>query len=181
MVGRGVDVAALAAADLTYPEHGATAGAALPAGYHHVERRFPLGSGRAVFNAAVDAVLGWRMHTGAGLTLLAAPPVAEVGAVVVLRFGPPVVGLLVPCRVVATVDEPGRRGFAYGTLPGHPERGEELFLVEHGADGAVDLRIRAFFRAATRLARAGGPVTLAVQSYVTGRYARALRRLVRAR
>ena len=27
------------------------------------------------------------------------------------------------CRIVAVVDEPDRYGFAYGTLPGHTERG----------------------------------------------------------
>jgi uncharacterized protein (UPF0548 family) len=31
----------------------------------------------------------------------------------------------VPCRVVYVVDEPRRAGFAYGTLPGHPEIGGE--------------------------------------------------------
>ena len=39
-----------------------------------------------------------------------------------------------PCRVVYVVDEPDRRGFAYGTLPGHPESGEELFLVRYDPD-----------------------------------------------
>ena len=29
-----------------------------------------------------------------------------------------------PCRVVYVVDGPGQFSFAYGTLPGHPERGE---------------------------------------------------------
>ena len=36
----------------------------------------------------------------------------------------------IPARVVYVVDEPARRGFAYGTLHGHPESGEEAFLVE---------------------------------------------------
>jgi uncharacterized protein (UPF0548 family) len=41
------------------------------------------------------------------------------------------------------VDEPGRRGFAYGTLPGRPETGEEAFVVEKTNDD-VYLVIRAF-------------------------------------
>jgi uncharacterized protein (UPF0548 family) len=35
------------------------------------------------------------------------------------------------------IDEPRRFGFAYGTLPGHVEAGEERFLVEWLADDAV--------------------------------------------
>lgn len=37
--------------------------------------------------------------------------------------------LRAPCRVVYTVTESRRRGFAYGTLPGHPECGEEAFVI----------------------------------------------------
>ncbi|HEV8560641.1 MAG TPA: DUF1990 family protein [Actinophytocola sp.] len=42
-----------------------------------------------------------------------------------------------PGRVVHVVEEEHRRGFAYGTLPGHPECGEEAFLLERHADGTV--------------------------------------------
>src|SRR3712207_7231330 len=59
-------------------------------------------------------------------------------------------------RVVYTVEEPDRAGFAYGTLPGHPERGEELFLLDRAPDGQLRLTISAFSRPATWLARAGG-------------------------
>ncbi len=31
-----------------------------------------------------------------------------------------------PCRVVYEVERPDARGFAYGTLPGHPATGEEV-------------------------------------------------------
>ena len=40
-------------------------------------------------------------------------------------------------RVVFVIDEPGRFGFAYGTLPRHVESGEERFLVERDAAGEV--------------------------------------------
>ena len=32
-----------------------------------------------------------------------------------------------PCRVIYVDEDPGRFAFAYGTLPGHPERGEVAF------------------------------------------------------
>ena len=52
---------------------------------------------------------------------------ARPGERVVSRIAP---GIATPCRVVYVIDEPSRRGFAYGTLPGHPESGEEAFIVE---------------------------------------------------
>jgi uncharacterized protein (UPF0548 family) len=163
--------------ELTYAERGATRGD-LPAGYRHVRRRDRLGTGVATFERASEALLTWQMHRGAGLTVLSAPPRASVDSVVVTRLGPPVVGVVVPCRVVYVVDEPRRRGFAYGTLPGHPATGEESFLVEWDEDDSVALAIRAFSRPATLVARLGGPVTRAVQGWVTGGYVRALRRAV---
>jgi uncharacterized protein (UPF0548 family) len=33
------------------------------------------------------------------------------------------------CRVIYTITAPRRKGFAYGTLPGHPECGEEAFTI----------------------------------------------------
>jgi uncharacterized protein (UPF0548 family) len=163
--------------ELTYPEQGATRDGQLPAGYRLVVRRERLGSGEATFHRAVEALLDWRMHRGAGLAVLSAPPRPAVGEVVVTRLGPPVLGPIAPCRIVYVVDEPRRRGFGYGTLPGHPASGEEAFLVEWADDDGVYLVIRAFSRPATALARLGGPVARWIQDIVTDRYVRALRRL----
>lgn len=75
-----------------------------------------------------------------------------------------------PCRVVRVVDAPRRRGFAYGTLPGHPFRGEELFTVTHANDDRVVAHVVAYSRPATWAARMGGPVTPLMQKVMTGRY-----------
>ena len=80
-----------------------------------------------------------------------------------------------PCRVVYVVDEPDRRGFAYGTLPGHAESGEELFLVRYDpATENVYADVTAFSRHATWWSRLASPVTSLVQQIVTDRYLRAL-------
>jgi uncharacterized protein (UPF0548 family) len=78
------------------------------------------------------------------------------------------------------VDEDRRRGFAYGTLPGHPERGEEAFVVRLTDVDEVRFRIRAFSRPASLLARAGGPLTRLAQQFATGRYVTAMRDLASA-
>jgi uncharacterized protein (UPF0548 family) len=79
--------------------------------------------------------------------------------------------------VVYTITEADRRGFAYGTLPGHPERGEEAFLVTITDGTDVHFRIRAFSRPATLPARLGGPLTRLAQQYATDRYVKAARRI----
>jgi uncharacterized protein (UPF0548 family) len=165
--------------ELTYREQGATRDDPLPAGYRHVQRRERLGDGEATFVRAAEVLFGWQMHRGAGLAVLNAPPQPTVGAAVVTRLGPPVLGMIVPCRIVYVVDEARRRGFAYGTLPGHPESGEEAFVVEWAADDGVYLTIRAFSRPATVLAKLGGPLETLVQTIMTNRYVRALQRLAR--
>ena len=167
---------ALTTADLTYAERGATR-TALPAGYAHLDLTAPVGTGEPAFTRAAAALLGWRMHAGAGLRVAASTPTAEPDAVVVTTLGWRRIGVTAPCRVVYLVDEPDRRGFAYGTLPGHPESGEEAFVVELTPAGEVRLSIRAFSRPATLLARAGGPAGRWVQGWVTRRYVAALRRL----
>jgi uncharacterized protein (UPF0548 family) len=160
----------LAGLGFTYPEVGATAGA-LPEGYHHVRAAAQIGSGRARFEAAADAVLNWGMQRGAGLRVQATTPVAQVGTDVLGRLGP----MSVPCRVVYVVDEPDRRGFAYGTLPGHPESGEELFSVRRDpATEAVYAEVTAFSRPARWWSRLGRPVTQLAQRVVAQRYLRAV-------
>ncbi|AEV85765.1 hypothetical protein ACWT_4743 [Actinoplanes sp. SE50] len=167
----------LGAASLTYREVGATRAESMPEGYGHVTRDVRLGDGPEVFRRAGAALLGWRMHEEAGLTVVHADGRAAAGVNVVLRVGGSLIGLAIPCRVVYAVDEPDRCGFAYGTLPGHPETGEEAFMLAVTGTGEVRFRVRAFSRPASLMARVGGPVTRLVQQYATDRYVTALRRL----
>jgi uncharacterized protein (UPF0548 family) len=80
----------------------------------------------------------------------------------------------IPARVVYVIDEPDRKGFAYGTLPGHPERGEEAFVVERRADDSVWLVIRAFSRPSNVFFWASYPALRIMQAIFTARYERAL-------
>lgn len=152
--------------DLTYPEVGATKGP-LPGGYQHVRLSAVIGHGRARFEEAADAVLHWGMQRGAGVLVDARSEVAAVGAEVTVGFWP----LRAPCRVVYVLAETDRRGFAYGTLPGHPETGEELFAVRYDpTDDSVHAEVTAFSRHATWWSRLGGPVTRLAQKVITRRY-----------
>lgn len=161
----------------TYSEVGATRGS-MPAGYHHLEVRRRLGRGRDDFRRFGEAVLAYRMQRGLGLLADAQTLRAEPGARVTVRLGIGRFGVLAPCRVVYVLDEEDRRGFAYGTLPGHPESGEELFAVEYDrATAAVYGVVTAFSRPAAWYTRLGGPVARAAQRLAAEAYLVTLRRL----
>jgi uncharacterized protein (UPF0548 family) len=167
---------ALASAALTYGESGATRDAVLPAGYGQTHRDISIGHGEAAFESATEALFNWHMHRAAGLTVAASTARAAPGVVAILRAGRRPLSIRMPCRVVYTVDEVNCKGFAYGTLPGHPERGEEAFTIHLHENEDVRVGIRAFSRPTSVLARAGGPMTRMVQEHVTDRYVNALRR-----
>jgi uncharacterized protein (UPF0548 family) len=159
----------LADAGLTYREVGATAGDP-PAGYHQFTRSRLIGHGLQFFAGAGDALRQWQVQLGAGLRVSASSPIAVEGAVLILGLGIGSLRLQAPCRVVYVVDEPRRRGFAYGTLAGHPESGEEAFMIEHHDDDSVSFMVTAFSRPATRLAKIAGPLGAVAQRRITARY-----------
>jgi uncharacterized protein (UPF0548 family) len=127
------------------------------------------------FAAAATLLMTWEMHRRSGLTVESSSPRAAVGEVVRLgvRLGPATV--LAPGRVVSVIDEARRQGFAYGTLPGHPEQGEESFVLSLLDDETVELAVVAFSRPAVWWSRAGAPVSRWVQRRITARYLAALR------
>jgi uncharacterized protein (UPF0548 family) len=165
------ETATLEAAPFTYTEVGATATGA-PPGYHAYSRS------RRVYGidvqAATDRLFTWKIHEAAGLTVATSSAQVADGVVARTSLGIGRLRLQAPCRVVYLIEEPGRTGFAYGTLPGHPESGEQLFLLEQADDGSLTFSITAFSKAATALARAGGPITRWVQDRMASRYLAAL-------
>ncbi|MEU6486037.1 DUF1990 domain-containing protein [Streptomyces sp. NPDC046887] len=163
--------------DLTYPETGATLERPLPAGYHHLHHTAPIGHGREVFQRAGAAVMTWRMHRRTGVRVAADTPRAEPGTRVSVGFGTARRGITAPCAVVWTVDDTTRTGFAYGTLPGHPETGEESFVVDLRPDGSVWFTVTAFSRPGCWYTRLAGPVVPLLQRAYAVQLGRTLRRL----
>ena len=164
--------AGLAHLELTYAEVGATSGT-LPPGYHHLDVRRVVGQGRDWFDVAAARVLTWEVQRRAGLSVETDRAVAlGVRALLRMRVGP--VPVRAPVEVVVVTVEPDRVGFAYGTLAGHPERGEEAFEVVLRADGSVEARIRAFSRPGRWFTRLAGPVGRRLQRATVTRYLAAL-------
>lgn len=166
------------ASDFTFPDVGATARATLPDGYHLLGATRTIGRGRDDFLRAADALAGWEMHRGAGVKIARGTPSATEGLRVELSLGLGPARIVAPCRVVYVIDDDREQGFPYGTLPGHPESGEERFSVtwDGTEDGPVDFHIRAFSRPNTWWTRAVGPLARVAQRAITRRYLSALER-----
>jgi uncharacterized protein (UPF0548 family) len=159
----------------TYDDVGATRQQGFcPPGFHSLHVRTRLGEGHDVFLRAADAVLTWEVHRALGVGIDTGADRAAPGVDVTVTLA----GVIkAPCRVVWTLEEPRRAGWAYGTLPGHPECGEESFLVDRTGDGTVWLTVTAFSRPAKWYAKAGGPATRSLQHAYARRCGSVLRRL----
>lgn len=153
-------LAAQANLPFTYSDVGGTA-TLPPGGYVLDHTRVKLGDGERAFQAAKEALSRWeQFHLG---WIVAAPVETPIRPGEVVAVMGRVLGLwwINACRIVYVVDQPGpisQFGFAYGTLPGHVESGEERFLVEwNHDDNSVWYDILAFSKPNHILARLGYP------------------------
>ncbi|WP_405804475.1 DUF1990 domain-containing protein [Streptomyces sp. NBC_00210] len=165
---------------LSYPEVGATRLGPLPDGYQHLHHTTRIGRGRAVFDAAAAVVTDWRMHRGSGVRLLSTAVRAEPGARVEISLGVGPLRFTARCQVIWATYERDRAGFGYGTVTGHPECGEESFVVDIRDDGSVWFTVMAFSRPACWYTRLAGPLVPVMQKGYAKRLGRTVRRLAAA-
>lgn len=125
--------------------------------YDYDEHCILLGSGPDIFNKAKAGITQWRMFPEGWTRVYPTPAPIIEGQQVAVFFR--LLGLWWwnSSEIVYTIDEEHRFGFAYGTLPGHVENGEERFLVEMDTDGKVWYSIKAFSRPAYRLVQLAYP------------------------
>ncbi len=143
-----------------------TAGPA-PAGYTLDHNRIRLGEGPDVFDQAVEALRAWQHFNLGWLSVCSTEVPIEPGSLVGLLTSFTAVSLLFACRIVYVVRDEGlvhKYGFAYGTLPGHPECGEERFTLERNvSDNNVWYDILALSYPASLPVTVAYPVTRFVQ------------------
>lgn len=133
----------------------------IPAGYPINHRRVRLGSGADVFERAKNAVQNWAMYDLDWTRVFPDDAPVVVGEVVCVVVNHGFCWSINPCRIVYVSEESAdieRYAFAFGTLPGHSEEGEERFSVEwRRADDSVWFELISFARPHHILAKIGFP------------------------
>lgn len=142
----------------TYTQHGATATAVPVSGFDNDSHRVKIGHGNHDFENAKAAIRDWKMFPSGWTIIL--PQQAPITEGTTIAMYAKAFGLWWrnSCRIVYVIDQPNRFGFAYGTLPGHIETGEELFLVEKDENGDIWYQIKAFSRPRHLLAKLAYPL-----------------------
>ena len=163
---------------LSYDEVGQTGCANLPSGYRHDRVSTHVGAGDQDWEHAKEAIRLWKAHAHARITITPSNALIEQGTTVLASRSLGPVTVIAPCRIVYVTNEPNRFGFAYGTLPGHPEQGEEAFHVVRADDGNVRAEIVAFSRPADTVTRLSGPIAREIQNAVTRRYLEGIQQYV---
>jgi len=172
-------------APFSYPHVGCTRDEpATLAGFSRDHERVLLGKGEAVFRRAAEAIARWQMMPPS--VVQPCPPGAKIeeGAMTANLFRAWSLGgwLTLPTRILYLVEDRKdqflRSGFAYGTVRGHWEHGEERFLAlwDQGNDSVwYDLLV--YSRPRHPLARLAYPYTRWEQSRFRRLSAAAMRAL----
>ncbi len=152
---------------LTYAREGASITGDHPAGYHWHESEL---TAEVDWNAAKAAIRQWSGHRSKGAVL--APPTPPLAEGSTMAFAVRVMGIWASgtCRIVRLIDEERAFGFSYGTLPHHPETGEEMFAARDNGDGTVTFRVAAFSKPAGLLTSVLGPIGRLIQRVMTKSY-----------
>ncbi|WP_375387867.1 DUF1990 family protein [uncultured Amnibacterium sp.] len=148
-----------------------------PFGFASAQYRHRIGSGARRFDVAGRALMTWGglRAAGYGVVDVRAEPEADWPLGAGPRFlddgtpwiTPGMTALLTstdpampagPVKVVSTVEEPGRIGFVWGSMPGHVEIAERYLVVEHDDEDGVWVTLRTIWDSPVsrlgRLARA---------------------------
>lgn len=144
---------------LSYSDVGATLGE-LPVGYTVDHNRIKIGEGREDFEIAISSIRSWKMFDLGWVELFHSDTPIEVGRNVAILVNHLGFWSISGARIVYTIAETYRFGFAYGTLTEHAEVGEERFSVEFDPDSnEVWYDLLAFSRPAALFAKLGYPMS----------------------
>ena len=123
-----------------------------------------IGHGELDFEKAKAAIQNWQMFPRNWTRILPQDALIQANTTIAMNAHFCGIWWRNACRIVYVIDEPNRYGFAYGTLPGHVESGEELFLVYKDETGTVWYEIKAFSRPRHWIAKLGYPLVRLLQA-----------------
>ncbi len=132
-------------------------------GFVYDNNQICIGKGRAIFEKAKKNLCNWEHFPVEWAFIHPNTCRLEVGNVVAMSakgFG---FWWLNVARIVYTIDEPNRFGFAYGTLLHHVECGEELFELRIDEEEQVWYRIEAYSKPRYWMVRFAKPLARMLQ------------------
>lgn len=132
-----------ATADYTYAELEGSKKESV-SGYDNDHNCCIIGSGEQKWEAAKEALRNWSQFPAPWTKILPERAPLKVGETVAVLFRIFGIWWINSARIVYVFDEPNHFGFAYGTLKGHLEKGEECFWIERDEAGTISYHIRAF-------------------------------------
>ncbi|MEM9821314.1 MAG: DUF1990 domain-containing protein [Bacteroidota bacterium] len=162
----------------SYQEVGQTRQSALQF-YDNDHHHFSLGRGEGIWQKAKKALVNWQQFPPEWTNIYPgdAPLASNTNVLVLFK----VLGIwwINSARIVYHFDEINRFGFAYGTLPNHIERGEEVFWVERDDQFNVSYQIKAFSRPAHPLVWMAYPMARFFQKRFCTQSGKRMRELVK--
>ncbi len=174
-------IAAQRSLPFSYDEVGAT-NRTPPSNYTVDHNRIQLGVGAAVYQTAVEGLRRWKQFDLGWLSIVPSTAAIEEDVTVVVKAKSFGIWSLSAARIVYVIDETNgveRFGFAYGTLPGHVETGEERFTIEWDqTDDSVWYDILAFSRPNHPLVRLAAPFARRLQKQFASESMQRMKRLV---
>lgn len=159
--------------ELSYEEVGKSLDV-LPPGYNHDRYVEVIGNGKQDFDLAIKGFECWVCQSNSGLLVPTLDLALEVGTTIYfgLKMGPIVLGF--PDRIVYRKVADTRYDYAYGTVQGHPETGEELFRLDLRDNGDVVFTIICFSRVVAPLAKLAYPISRFLQKRISRKYIESL-------
>lgn len=131
----------------------------LPDGYYFDYNHAVIGKGSKCWNMAKAALSSWQHFPNTWTKIHPADAPLKCGTTVVVLIRLFGFWWRNCARIVYTIDETNRFGFAYGTLQEHAEIGEEAFWIEFDEAENVSYHIKAFSKHRFWMARLAYPVT----------------------
>ncbi len=151
-----------------------------PEGYNIDHNRTMIGHGNKDWERAKDSIRSWKMFDLGWVELCWPDTPIETGRNVGILVSHLGFYSLNAARIVYTIDEPERFGFAYGTLTNHAESGEERFSVEMDNDtGDVWFDLYAFSKPNHPLAKLAYPLSRMLQKRFASDSKEAMKRAVK--
>lgn len=148
----------------TYDAEGQTKTNATIPKYDNDFIKLKIGKGEADFVKAKTAIQNWQMFPKSWTRILPANAPIKKNVTIAMNAHFACLWWRNACKIVYVIDEPNQYGFAYGTLPGHIESGEELFLVSKDNIGNVYYEIKAFSKPRHWLSKIGYPLVRLLQA-----------------